>query len=56
MIKVDNICCKIGAIARGCVVCLVAQSCLNLCNPMDCGIAQDGGSCVRAILQARILE
>ena len=32
---------------------LVAQSCLTLCNPMDCG---PPGSSVRGILQARILE
>ena len=34
-------------------VCLVAQSCLTLCNSMDCSLA---GSSVRGILQARILE
>ena len=32
---------------------LVAQSCLTLCNPMDCGLP---GSSVRGILQARVLE
>ena len=31
----------------------VAQSCLTLCNPMDCSLP---GSSVRGILQARILE
>ena len=30
----------------------VAQSCLTLCNPMDCGLP---GSSVREILQARVL-
>ena len=32
---------------------LVAQSCLTLCNPMDCS---PPGSSVNGILQARILE
>ena len=32
---------------------LVAQSCLTLCNPMDCG---SPSSSVHGILQARILE
>ena len=32
---------------------LVAQSCLTLCNPMDCSLP---GSSVHGILQARILE
>ena len=32
---------------------LVAQSCLTLCNPMDCSLS---GSSVDGILQARILE
>ena len=37
-----------------CVVCvLVAQSCLTLCDPMDCS---PPGSSVHRILQARILE
>ena len=31
----------------------VAQSCLTLCNPMDCSLS---GSSVHGILQARILE
>ena len=31
----------------------VAQSCLTLCDPMDCS---PPGSCVHEILQARILE
>ena len=34
-------------------VCLVAQLCPTLCNPMDCS---SPGSSVRGILQARILE
>ena len=32
---------------------LVAQSCLTLCNPMDCSLP---GSSVHGILQARVLE
>ena len=35
------------------VLCLVAQLCLTLCSPMDCGPA---GSSVHGIFQARILE
>ena len=35
------------------VLCLVAQSCPTLCDPMDCS---PPGSSVRGILQARILE
>ena len=34
-------------------VCSVAQSCLTLCNPMDCSAS---GSSVHGVLQARILE
>ena len=34
-------------------MCLVAQLCLTLCNPMDCS---PSGSLVHGILQARILE
>ena len=33
--------------------CLVAQSCLTLCDPMDCGLP---GSSVHGILQLRTLE
>ena len=33
--------------------CSVAQSCLTLCNPVDCSLP---GSSVHGILQARILE
>ena len=36
-----------------CELCLVAQSCPTLCNPMDCTLL---GSSVHGILQARILE
>ena len=35
------------------VLCLVAQSCLTLCDPMNCSLP---GSPVHGILQARILE
>ena len=35
------------------VLCLVAQSCLTLCDPMDCSLP---GSSVQGILQGRILE
>ena len=35
------------------MLCLVAQSCPTLCNPMDCSLP---GSSVHRILQARILE
>ena len=35
------------------VLCLVAQSCTTLCDPMDCS---PPGSSVHGILQARILE
>ena len=34
-------------------VCVCAQSCLTLCNPMDCSLP---GSSIRGILQAGILE
>ena len=37
---------------NGCC-CLVAKSCLTLCNPMDCSLP---GSYVHGILQARVLE
>ena len=36
-----------------CVLCLVAQSCLALCNTVDCS---PPGSSVHGIFQARILE
>ena len=35
------------------MLCLVTQSCLTLCNPMDCSLP---GSSVQGILQGRILE
>ena len=35
------------------LLCLVAQSCLTLCNPVDCSLP---GSSVHGVLQARILE
>ena len=38
---------------EGCCCCLVTQSCLTLCDPMDCSLP---GSSVHGILQARILE
>ena len=34
-------------------MCLVTQSCLTLCHPMNCSVP---GSSVHGILQARILE
>ena len=43
--------CHSGLFQNLCV--LVAQSCLTLCDPMDCSLA---GSSVHGILQARILE
>ena len=36
-----------------CVCVLLAQSCLTLCDPMDCGPT---GSSIHGIPQARILE
>ena len=47
--KLDQI--KYGG--AGLMLYLVAQSCLTLCNPMDCSLP---GSSVHEILQARILE
>ena len=44
------------AIGHGCVhawACTVAQSCLILCDPVDCS---PPGSAVDGIIQARILE
>ena len=38
------------------VLVLVAQSCLTLCDPMDCMDCSLSGSSVHGILQARILE
>ena len=36
-----------------CVACVIAQSYLTLCNPLDCSLP---GFCVHGILQARLLE
>ena len=36
-----------------CVLCLVTQSCLTPCDPVDCS---PPGSSVHGILQARILQ
>ena len=41
-----------GWLLSKCVLCLVAQSCLTLCHPMDCSQAPLS----MGILQARILE
>ena len=38
---------------RPIICCSVAQSCLTLCDPMDCSLP---GSSVHGIFQARILE
>ena len=40
-------------LCKRCVLCLVAQSCLAHCDPLDCSLP---GSCVCGVLQARILE
>ena len=42
-----------GNSARTVLLCLVAQSCLTLCDPIDCS---PPGSSVHGILQARTLE
>ena len=45
---------KEGAVGKACMhTCLATQSCLTLCDPMDCSLP---GSFVPGILQARILE
>ena len=45
---------KEGAVEKACMhTCLAAQSCLTLCNPMDCSLSV---SSVHGILQAGILE
>ena len=48
----DTSCC---ALMHGVCVCMCvcAQSCLTLCNPMDCSLP---GSSVHGILQAKIQE
>ena len=38
---------------QGAALCLVAQWCLTLCNPMDCSLQ---GSSIHGIFQARVLE
>ena len=40
------------------MLCLVTQSCLTLCDPMDCSLPGDSGrgSLSMGILQTRILE
>ena len=43
-----------GVLPAGEVLLLVAQSCLTLCDPMDCN--PSGSSVLHGILQARILE
>ena len=43
----------LGWDANECVYVLVSQSCLTLCDPVDCSLP---GSSVHRILQARILE
>ena len=43
----------ISSLMRGCVRAQLLQSCLTLCNPMDCS---PPGSSVHGIFQARILE
>ena len=48
-----HLCVCVCVCARTCVCVLVAQSCLTLCDPMDC---RPPGFCVHGILQARILE
>ena len=44
---------KVGIEGTCAVLCLVAQSCPTLCDPVDCSLS---GSFVHGILQARILE
>ena len=45
--------CNVGIYDNGNAVCVCAQSCLTLCDPMDSGSWP--GSCVHGIFQARIL-
>ena len=58
-IETDMLCCFVFGIDRGVLQFLkeseseVAQSCLTLCDPMDCSPA---GSSIPGIVQARILE
>ena len=44
---------ELPTFVAACCYCLVAQSCLTLCDPMDCSLP---GSSVHGILQARTLE
>ena len=44
---------NISSLVKRTLMCLVAQLCLTLCDPMDCG---PPGSSVHGILQARTLE
>ena len=45
---------KEGAVGKACMhTCLATQSCLTLCDPMDCSLSV---SSVHGILQAGILE
>ena len=46
-------CFKCLLLCQGCVYAKLLQSCLTLCNPMDCS---PSGSSVHGILQVRILE
>ena len=46
-------CCVSSATQNVCGVCVCAQSCLTLCDPMDCS---PPGFSVHGIFQARILE
>ena len=46
--------CECGVHFSVCIhMCLVTQSCPNLCNPMDCSLP---GSSIHGIILARILE
>ena len=47
------VCLRISS-SKGAVCCLVAQSCLTLCNPVDS--SSPPGSSVHGIIQAKILE
>ena len=44
---------KVAPSLEGCELCLVAQSCPTLCDPMDSNLP---GSAVHGILQAKIVE
>ena len=56
--SVANVQLCVRACVRVCVcvcvrACVLTQSCLTLCNPMECN---PSGSSVHGILQARVLE